>query len=257
VERKLIISTWPSTKVRTFLICLFFLFYVSTAVATEYTVRPSLSEEFGTSVTGEEVQELEVKTIPYWIFLLMLGITHVSSAPEILFPMLGGYKKIDTLNSLENPVRKRIYDFIKRCPGTYVSEIVKENKLNRGTARYHLNILETGNIIESYNTKGKIRYFQNGSTYDEKDKTIIAALKNDIDRRIILAIINGQCNTNGDLAEKLGFSKPTINWHISNLKQKGIVKDNKKGWYRTYSINPEYCKKYRKLYPAIHKQTPA
>ncbi len=44
---------------------------------------PSLSDEFGASVAGEDVQEIEVKPIPYWMFLLMLGFAHVTPAPEV------------------------------------------------------------------------------------------------------------------------------------------------------------------------------
>ncbi len=67
-------STCISTKTaRILLACLLFLLLISTSVAaTEYTVRPSLSKEPGASVAGEEVRELEVKTMPYWLFLLWL-----------------------------------------------------------------------------------------------------------------------------------------------------------------------------------------
>ena len=85
MEQRTITSTWPSTKVRTSL--LFFLLVISSAEATEYTVRPSLSDDFGASVAGEDVQEIEVKPIPHWMFLLMLGFAQVTTAPEFLYPI--------------------------------------------------------------------------------------------------------------------------------------------------------------------------
>ena len=242
MEQRAITSTWLSTKVGTSL--LFFLLLISSAEATEYTVRPSLSDEFGASVAGEDVQEIEVIPIPYWMFLLMLGFAHVTPAPEFLYPIkfvpvLGGCKRIGRSNALANLNRERLYDFIKSCPGTCFSEVIKKTGLNRGTVRYHMEVLETENMIEPYKANGKIRYFQNSSTYEEKDKAVIAALKNDMDRRIILEILNGQCSTNETLVEKIGVSASTISWHIRRLKGQGIVEDDRQGQNTTYNINSD------------------
>lgn len=242
MEQRTITSTWPSTKVRTSL--LFFLLLISSAEATEYTVRPSLSDEFGASVAGEDVQEIEVKPIPYWMFLLVLGFAQLTTAPEFLYPIkfvpLGGFKKIGKSNIFANLNRERLYDFIKSCPGAYFNEIIKKTGLNRGTVRYHLEVLETQNMVECYKANGKARYFQNSLTYGKKDKAVIAALKNDMDRRIILGILNGQCISNENLVEKIGVSASTVSWHIKRLGEQGIVRADTKGRYTTYSIDSNY-----------------
>ena len=117
---------------RTLLVCLLFLLLISTSVAaTEYTVRPSLSKEPGASVNGEVVRELEVISIPYWLFLLWLISAQITPATEILFSarflyVLGGYRRIHRSNVLENTNRARIYGFISSNPGTYPNEIIKE-----------------------------------------------------------------------------------------------------------------------------------
>jgi predicted transcriptional regulator len=103
-----------------------------------------------------------------------------------------------------------------------------------------MEVLETENMIEPYKANGKIRYFQNSSTYVEKDKVVIAALKNDMDRKIILEILNGQCITNKTLVEKMGISASTISWHIKHLKEQGIVEDVRQGQNTTYNINSDY-----------------
>ena len=247
LEQRAIASTWASIRRRTFLLFFFFLVLVlvSTAGATEYTVRPFPSDQFGASLTGEDVQEIEVKPIPYWMFLLMLGFAQVTSTPEFLYPIkfvpvLSGCKRMGRSNALANLNRERLYDFIKSCPGTCFSEIIKKTRLNRGTVRYHMEVLETENMIESYKANGKIRYFQNSSTYEEKDKAVIAALRNDMDRKIILEILNGQCSTNETLVKKMGISASTISWHIGRLREQGIVRADTEGQYTTYSINSDY-----------------
>ena len=245
LEQRAIASTWASIRRTTFLLFFFFLLLVSSAGATEYTVRPSLSDEFGTSVAGEDVQEIEVKPIPYWMFLLMLGFAHVTPAPEFLYPIkfvpvLGGCKRIGRSNTLANLNRERLYDFIKSYPGAYFNEIIKKTGLNRGTVRYHLEVLERQNKIECYKANGKARYFQNSFTYGEKDKAVIAALRNDMDRKIILGILDGQCISNETLVEKMGIAASTISWHIKHLREQGIVRADTEGRYTTYSIDSDY-----------------
>jgi predicted transcriptional regulator len=109
-----------------------------------------------------------------------------------------------------------------------------------------MEVLETENMIEPYKANGKIRYFQNSSTYEEKDKAVIATLKNDMDRRIILEILNGQCIANKTLVEKMGISASTISWHIKHLKGQGIVEDDRQGQYTTYNINSDYLNSIQK-----------
>ncbi|CAG0992238.1 MAG: ArsR family transcriptional regulator [Candidatus Methanoperedens nitroreducens] len=245
LERKTTTLTWLSIRPRIFLLYFFILLSVSTAYATEYTVRPSQSNQFGASVAGEDVHEIEVKPIPYWLFLLLLGFTKVTSSPETffpirLFPILCGYKRLNSSNILENMNREKLYGFIKSFPGSYFSEIIKETGLNKGSVEYHLKTMETKEIIESYKTNGKLRYFLNHSTYNKEERTVISALKNDTHRRIILGILGNQNINHKTLAEGIGVSSPTLTQHIKHLKEQGIVKADTNGRYTIYSINSNY-----------------
>jgi len=240
-------STYISTKpARIFLTCLLFFLLISTSVAaTEYTVRPSLSKEPGASVAGEEVRELKVIPIPYWLFLLWLTSAQITSAPEIQFLarflyVLGGYRRIHRSNILKNTNRDQIYGFISSNPGTYSNEIMKEIELNKGVVEYHIGMLEEQNMIISYKTRGRIHYFLNESTYGEKEKVALAALKNDKHRMIISEILNSERITHETLAKKIGVSAPTINWHIRHLKEEGIVRADADGRYTAYSIDRGY-----------------
>jgi len=241
-------STCISTKAaRTLLACLLFLLLISTSVAaTEYTIRPSLSKEPGASVAGEEVRELEVKTMPYWMFLLWMISMQITPATEILFSVrflyvLGGYRRIHRSNVLKNPNRDRIYGFINSNPGTYPSEIVKETELNKGVVEYHLGILEEQKMIVAYKSRGKIHYFLNESTYGEKERVLLAALKNERHRRIMLEILNCEQITHETLAGKIGVSAPTINWHIRHLEEEGIVRADADGRHTFYCVDCGYA----------------
>ncbi|MBU4077552.1 MAG: winged helix-turn-helix transcriptional regulator [Euryarchaeota archaeon] len=255
LERRTTTLTSISIRPRIFLLSFFFLLSVSTAFATEYTVRPSQSSQSGASVAGEEVHEIEVKPIPYWLFLLLLGFTQVTTAPETffprLFPVLGGYKRICRSNVLENTNRNKLYAFIKSCPGSYFSEIIKAMGLNRGTVEYHLGMMKAEDMIVFCKTNGKKRYFLNHSTYKKEEQIVISALKNDVHKKIILEIFNNQSINHKTLAEKIGVCAPTITQHIKHLKEKGIVKVDINGWYTTYSIDSNYFDSLQKYMNSI------
>jgi len=228
------------------LLCLLSLLSILTAEATEYTVSPFPSDKFGESIAGEDVQIVEDTVIPYWQFLLWLAAMQILSIIDILLYfaklifIILGFRVVDHPNAVGILKRKHIYTFITTCPGTCSSEIADNMNLNRETLRYHLNILETQNLIEAHNDCGKVRYFQNNSTYGEEEKQIISVLQNEMNRKIVFEILTEECNTNGDLARKTGMSKSAITWYIKQLKELDIIEENRVGRSTIYNINPNY-----------------
>jgi len=230
---------------RVCLFCFLSLLFILTAEATEYIVTPAPNDQFGVSVAGEEVVLLRDFTV-YWQFLLWLAAMQIISMIDILllpskliFAILG-FRVADHSNAVGVLKRKHIYAFVKACPGICINEIANYMDLNRGTLRYHLNILEAKNLVEAHNYRGKVRYFQNNSTYGEKEKVVISALQNEIARKIIYKILDEESNTNRDLALATGISKGTITWHIKQLKGLDLIEENKVGRSTMYSINPVY-----------------
>ncbi|MHC1754962.1 MAG: winged helix-turn-helix transcriptional regulator [Methanosarcina sp.] len=217
-----------------------------TAGATEYTVSPFPSDEFGVSLAGEDVQIVEDTVIPYWQFLLWLAAMNVLSVIDtLLYPgriifVILGFKLTEHLNILDNPSRNSIYTYIRANPGACFSEIVRNTGLNRGTIQYHIRILETQNKIEAYEDGGKIRYFQNNSMYGEKEKKFLVTFQKITNQRIISEILNGKCNTNLTLAREIGVSKGTISWYVKNLKEIGLIKETNRGRSVIYKINTSY-----------------
>ena len=95
------------------LFCFFYLLFVSTAEATEYVVSPAPNDEFGVSVAGEKVVELEVTQIPYWQFLLWLAAMQILSIIDLLlyfakliFVVLG-FKITEQANEPESSKQNR------------------------------------------------------------------------------------------------------------------------------------------------------
>lgn len=246
VELKVIHLMFTSIKLEKRLIaCLLFLLLIPVAEATEYIVSPATNDEAGVSVHGEKVVLLKDFTV-YWQFLLWLAAMQVLSVLDILlyhvkliFAILG-FRIVDHSNAAGVLKRKHIYAFIKASPGTCISGIANNMGLNRGTLRHHLKILQAENLVETHNDHGKVHYFQNNSTYEEKEKLILSALQNEMTRRIVSKILVKECNTNTDLARTTGISKGTVTWHIKQLKKLDLIEENPAGRSTMYNINPAY-----------------
>lgn len=227
------------------LFCLLSLFFVLTAEDTEYIVSPVPNDEFGVSVTGEEVTQVRDFTI-YWQFLLWLAAMQILSIiyvllylAKLIFVILG-FRIVDKGNVFDNPDRSSIYTCIKTKLGACIGEIVEKTGLGRGRVRHHITILEAQNKIEVYKDGGKIRYFENNSTYDEEERKIISTLQKVINQRIISEIQNGKCNTNLALANEIGVSRATISWYMRTLKEVELINEERKGKNIIYRINPSY-----------------
>jgi len=158
---------------------------------------------------------------------------------KLIFVVLG-FKIVDKRNILDNPDRSSIYTYIRAKPGAYIDEIVEKTGLVRGRVRHHINILEVQNKIEVHKDGGKIRYFENNSTYDEEERKIISALQNVTNQRIISEIQNGKCNTNSSLAHEIGVSRATISWYMRTLKEVELINEERKGKNIIYRVNPSY-----------------
>ena len=193
----------------------------------------------------EGAERHDPEPISFWQLPLWIMILHITCMPvETLVSLKAltylGCKRISGSNVLDHEIRLKIYDYIRKHPCVHYSDIANETGINRGTLRYHLAILKMQKVIVPYKSRGKIHYFLNESTYGEKEKAVLAALKNEKHRRIISEILNRGQITHEKLAEKIGVSAPTINWHIRHLKEQGIVRADTNGRYTAYSIDHGY-----------------
>ena len=218
------------------LLSLFILLIFSTTALSDdggYVVRPHVEGGVGVDSTGADA------TITFWDLPLWIQVYYVSG---LLMAFLGSLKLFPAIiirikRFVENQNRQSIFKYISDNPCTTTAEISRNLGINRGTLRYHLMMLKRQNRVIPYKTRGKIHYFLNESTYGEKEKVALAALKNEKHRRIISEILNSERITHGELAEKVGVSPPTINWHIRRLKEQGIVRADTDGRYTAYSID--------------------
>ena len=128
--------------------------------------------------------------------------------------------------STSQPNRDCIYQYIANNPGSHLRKICKELDLAMGDTQYHLKTLEKTDLIKSRRI-GVFRRYYTVSIYGERLESLLAILRQEVPRDIIIFLIENPGATQAELAKHKGFSAPTINWHMSRLIEIGLVSSRK------------------------------
>lgn len=122
--------------------------------------------------------------------------------------------------------RTRIYEYIKNTPGSHLRKISKELEIALGDTQYHLNTLQKSGSIKSKHM-GIYKVYFSVSILEGRDESILAILQQETPRELILYLVEKPGATQGEIADHIGFSSSTINWHMSNLIEIGLVSSQK------------------------------
>jgi predicted transcriptional regulator len=132
----------------------------------------------------------------------------------------------------------RLYKYIQNYPGSHLRKIVKDVGLAMGDTQYHLDILEKSGQIKSRRI-GLYRRYYPVAIYDAISEIILAFLRQETSRDILVYLIEHPNSTQGDIANFKHFSSPTINWHMSKLIEAGIAKSTREWKVVRYSIKED------------------
>ncbi|WP_297468323.1 metalloregulator ArsR/SmtB family transcription factor [Thermococcus sp.] len=130
--------------------------------------------------------------------------------------------------------RNEILNYIRNRPGVTFRELARELKLGIGDLQYHLGKLEKEGKVFSRKVGRKRYIFPAG--FEEEAQRLLMAISTETRRKILLLLMEGEMNQ-GEIAEKLGVSQPTISYHMRELEKLGVVKARREGKSVVYSIN--------------------
>ena len=116
--------------------------------------------------------------------------------------------------------------YIKNTPGSHLRKISKELEIALGDTQYHLNTLQKSGSIKSKHM-GIYKVYFSVSILEGRDESILAILQQETPRELILYLVEKPGATQGEIADHIGFSSSTINWHMSNLIEIGLVSSQK------------------------------
>ena len=132
--------------------------------------------------------------------------------------------------------RSRIHEYIRNNPGSHLRRISKDLVIALGDTQYHLNILEKSGSVKSKRV-GIYKVYYTFSILEERDESILAALQQETPREIIVYLVEHPGSTQVEIADHMDFSSPTINWHMSQLIETGIIRSQKERQFVRYYLD--------------------
>lgn len=118
--------------------------------------------------------------------------------------------------------RADIYRCVVRTPGAHLRGIERLTRLPLGQVLYHLDRLERMGLVVSKRDAGFRRYYS-ASAVRRGERPVLAALRHDAPRRLILALLQRGPLPHKDLQEALGLAGSTLSFHLQRLLSAGVV----------------------------------
>jgi uncharacterized membrane protein/DNA-binding MarR family transcriptional regulator len=135
------------------------------------------------------------------------------------------YTKLKRTGVLDHFVRGQVYGYIKANPGEHYNAIKKALDMKNGTLVYHLQTLEREEYIKSASDGRYKRFYPAGMKVpDEPTRKL-----NKIQEIILRLIGESPGISQKEIAEEIGLSSATINYHINVMIKAKVIRLEKIG----------------------------
>jgi WD40 repeat protein/DNA-binding transcriptional ArsR family regulator len=171
----------------------------------------------------------------------LLGSTEVGKLAliSLILPLYTRIKKAEVLN---NEIRGMIRGYIIANPGDNYNSIKKALGLNNGSLAYHLKVLERAELIKSRQDGMFKRFYPAGMRIPHENGGEIS----EIQRVLLLEIAGSPGISQKEIAALLGLSKGVVNYHVKILRDKKMLKIEKRGRKTYCYANPNMLKRIKK-----------
>lgn len=147
--------------------------------------------------------------------------------------------------------RREIFDAIRATPGIHFRALHRRLPYAQGTLQYHLRHLDRQDLVDEENDGEFTRYYA-AETFEPADKAVMNALRREYSRRIVAHLAADGSLTTSALADRLDKSPSTVSWHLSRLREAGLVTSERDGRSVPYRLtDPE---RVTRLY-TIHRKS--
>lgn len=136
---------------------------------------------------------------------------------------------------LELESRRRIYDFLTANPGVHLRRIGQALGMSTGMLSYHLGYLERNGTLKAEEDGHRKRYFI-ARAFVEAQRRILAILRQDVPRKIVLELLTHDSRTFADLQMSVGVSKSTLSYHLQKLMQRELLVRTKRERESVFTI---------------------
>lgn len=135
------------------------------------------------------------------------------------------YTKIKRERVLDHFVRGQIFGYIQANPGEHYNAIKDALGLTNGSLAHHLRTLEREQFIKSKRYGLYRRFYPMNYHMPAHD----VYTPNDIQLTILAAIRDHPGITQKEIAQRLGLTPPTVNYHIGVLSDRNLIRVERRG----------------------------
>lgn len=138
---------------------------------------------------------------------------------------------------LENANRGKIYAVIEASPGIHLRELQRILDMPLTTLDYHLDYMIRRRILFS-EIKGNVKRFY-AELFDAADKKVLAALRQQRMREIVLIVLAHKKTKFKFLANYLKLPPSTLSYYLKYLVDRDILSREKVGYENLYNVKDE------------------
>lgn len=146
-----------------------------------------------------------------------------------LFGAFSMYSRISRDEALENDTRREIFEIVEANPGICIKDVSDNADVSYSTASYHLDRLVKMDYLARRDEGNKVLYYKNGGTFTRAERELVPVLKNEEAMRVFTHILENPWCYRAEVAEALGVSHTTINWHLKRLTKADLVEEHREG----------------------------
>lgn len=124
--------------------------------------------------------------------------------------------------------RQIIFEFVRDAPGTHLRGVQQALALPLGTVEYHLRELVRLELVTEREDGIYRRYYVAGQL-GGVDRDLLAALRQEIPRRIVMHLLLNPGLNFGAVREAFEISGSTLHYHLKKLEKRGIIQRRREG----------------------------
>ncbi|MFB6282440.1 MAG: winged helix-turn-helix transcriptional regulator [Halobacteria archaeon] len=114
-----------------------------------------------------------------------------------------------------------ILEYVEINPGMHFSGILREIDVASGQLQYHLRNLSEEGEVESEKVAGMRHYFP--EDFGKKERVKLSLLRRETKRDVVVGLLGCDGRSPGDLARELGLARSTLEHHLADLEEPGLV----------------------------------
>lgn len=132
----------------------------------------------------------------------------------------------------DHPVRRRIYQHLVRLPGDHFCSVARSLRLDRGTARHHLEVLIRRGLLFRDERDGRTRFYPVGDgSQKERNRLYMSHWRyRDLRLRVLLAVGRMGQAWPSTVARSLGISRQLAAYHLARLEELGLLRRRDGGY---------------------------